>query len=362
MVAGRCRPRPRLALRQGLNESALRGLLSGRSAPPEGRRIRRADAHDGFRPAASAPHPVLGGDPGPAGTTSCHVARRRASRLVRFHNRVVDTLPAATPAAVKFMRARKTVTRHYQWMIKTDFLPRICDPAVVNDVFKHGRRRSRWVRRPPRFRPMPIEFSIAAYRLGHCMVRAARNWNINLRQRRGHARLPVRVSRATRKATLGVGNNRLPFIWIADFRRLYNFGQAGRSWTAVVPAAKFHCGDADRSLQPCQHPPWRRQATIGPPKGADEADPRRSSAVPEPDPAKMVNLATGPADGDVPEEQEGEREGPHGRTDPPGRLATARLRSAGLVRPSATPSIARTPLLVLRPPGGRSWTAVSWRA
>ena len=42
--------------------------------------------------------------------------------MIRFHNRVVDTLPAATPPSQRFPRARRIVTRHYQWMIRTDFL------------------------------------------------------------------------------------------------------------------------------------------------------------------------------------------------------------------------------------------------
>ena len=29
---------------------------------------------------------------------------------------------------------------HYQWMLRTDFLTRICDKSVVTDVFKNGRK------------------------------------------------------------------------------------------------------------------------------------------------------------------------------------------------------------------------------
>ncbi len=46
--------------------------------------------------------------------------------FIRFHNRVVDSLPAALPPAQKFAQARELVVKHYQWMIRTDFLPRIC--------------------------------------------------------------------------------------------------------------------------------------------------------------------------------------------------------------------------------------------
>ena len=53
--------------------------------------------------------------------------------MIRFHNRVVDTL-GSVPAGSRFERARKRVTKHYQWMIRTDFLPRICEASVVNDA------------------------------------------------------------------------------------------------------------------------------------------------------------------------------------------------------------------------------------
>jgi hypothetical protein len=49
-------------------------------------------------------------------------------------------LPSSVPAGQRFTEARKLVTKHYQWMIRTDYLPRICAPAVVNDVFNNGRK------------------------------------------------------------------------------------------------------------------------------------------------------------------------------------------------------------------------------
>ena len=51
--------------------------------------------------------------------------------MIRFHNRVVDRLPASVPAPQRFRRARKSVTLHYQWLIRHDYLPRIVDPAVA---------------------------------------------------------------------------------------------------------------------------------------------------------------------------------------------------------------------------------------
>lgn len=100
--------------------------------------------------------------------------------FIRFHNRVVDLLAErGVPEHRLFKAARDIVVKHYQWMLRTDFLPRIVDPDIVERVFTRGRRH---FERPGYTRPgdlptMPIEFSVAAYRLGHSMVRGAYQWN-----------------------------------------------------------------------------------------------------------------------------------------------------------------------------------------
>jgi len=100
--------------------------------------------------------------------------------LQRFHNRMVDILTAGD-ANVPFDDIQLEVRRHYQWAVLHDFLPKVVDkdvldaitPAIVDpsiDIKKH----------PPKLRfykfkdvRMPVEFSVAAYRLGHSMVRPA---------------------------------------------------------------------------------------------------------------------------------------------------------------------------------------------
>ena len=99
-----------------------------------------------------------------------------AARFTDAFNRVVDNLPNSVPMAKRFQRARESVTRHYQWMLRTDFLRRICEPAVVTDVFTNGRKAFEVGAAPTDVPTMPIEFSIGSYRLGHSMVRAAYNW------------------------------------------------------------------------------------------------------------------------------------------------------------------------------------------
>src|SRR5918999_939740 len=84
--------------------------------------------------------------------------------MIRFHNRVVDTLPAAVPPAQRFTEARKKVVMHYQWMLRSDYLPRICAPAVVTNVFNQGGRAFEVNALPDQVPTMPVEFSVADFR------------------------------------------------------------------------------------------------------------------------------------------------------------------------------------------------------
>jgi hypothetical protein len=156
--------------------------------------------------------------------------------LIRFHNRVVDTLPASVPVGNRFARARRVVTKHYQWMLRTDYLPRICARGVVNDVFANGRKAFEVGAIPTDVPTMPIEFSVAAFRLGHSMIRSGYNWNLIFDD--GFGTLDLLFTFSAGSGNLG-GGSRLPSSWIADFRRLYDFGEAGRA-DLTVPEAKFN--------------------------------------------------------------------------------------------------------------------------
>jgi hypothetical protein len=85
--------------------------------------------------------------------------------LLKFHNQVVDLLVAAAFAGDIFTEAKRIVTQHYQWCVVHDFLPRICGAAAVNNAIGSV---SAAVGSPFR---MPVEFSVAAYRFGHSMIR-----------------------------------------------------------------------------------------------------------------------------------------------------------------------------------------------
>ena len=161
--------------------------------------------------------------------------------LIRFHNRVVDKIAPATPSADLFEKARELVVKHYQWMIRTDFLPRLIDPAIINDVFTNGRKFFEKDATPENMPTMPIEFSVAAYRLGHSMIREQYNWNRIFRAGGATpASLGLLFQFSGTSGTLSpppsTPNDResgsfeqLPSNWTVDFRRLYNFTEVGRA-------------------------------------------------------------------------------------------------------------------------------------
>uniref|UniRef100_A0AAU2V0C3 Heme peroxidase family protein n=1 Tax=Streptomyces sp. NBC_00003 TaxID=2903608 RepID=A0AAU2V0C3_9ACTN len=181
--------------------------------------------------------------------------------FIAFHNQVHDHLVASgLPGPRLFRTARDTVVKHYQWMLRTDFLPRIVDPDIVERVFAHGRRHFEVPGGRRDDHPtMPIEFSVAAYRLGHSMVRDFYQWNRVFRFSGpgGLATLGLlfRFSGTSGNLSPAPGSDpndlsdlddpnagdglRLPSSWIADYRRLFDFTEVGRPDLAV-PALEFN--------------------------------------------------------------------------------------------------------------------------
>jgi hypothetical protein len=95
--------------------------------------------------------------------------------FLKFHNSVVHWL--AAHGGGSFDRARELTTWHYQLVTVEDFLKSVVDPAVV-DGLRDGSIAP--VFQPDEQNPsMPLEFSIAAFRFGHSMVRGAYDWNQN---------------------------------------------------------------------------------------------------------------------------------------------------------------------------------------
>jgi hypothetical protein len=207
--------------------------------------------------------------------------------LMRFHNRVVDTQLGGVPPSQKFAAARELVTKHYQWMIRTDYLTRICQATVVSNVFNQGRKAFEVGATPTDVPTMPIEFSIAAFRLGHAMIRRAYNWNKEFDD--GAGTLDWLFIFSAGGGDL-FGEQRLASNWIADFRRLYDFNEANKP-NLAVPAAKFNRAmRIDTTLvNPLKNLPT---GSFGGPN-VPFNDPRANLAFRNLARAKMVKLATG---------------------------------------------------------------------
>ncbi len=137
--------------------------------PADPRRMRIGQNHDGF--------PDL---PRNADGTAIIGDHRNDENLIvaqfhltflQLHNRFIDE-------GKTFEEAQQLVRWHFQWLIVHDFLPHIAGRALVDSMLKPRRGGPTGVDcrfyKPgnPTWPMMPIEYSVAAYRFGHSMIRA----------------------------------------------------------------------------------------------------------------------------------------------------------------------------------------------
>lgn len=124
--------------------------------------------HDGVR---DLPRDAVGaaylGDP--RNDENLIVAQLHAVFL-RMHNKLRDE-------GKSFEEAQRLLRFHYQWLIVHDFLPRIVGREVVDRLIRRRGGRVEFLgafyKPRNRRRPyMPVEYSGAAYRFGHSMIRA----------------------------------------------------------------------------------------------------------------------------------------------------------------------------------------------
>ncbi len=151
--------------------------------------------------------------------------------FIKFHNAWVDKLASEQGLSGDALRdaARKEVTLHYQSIVLTDFLPRIVQEKVLHDVLDNGRK---LYTDEDHKDCMPLEFSVAAYRMGHSMVRPVYEWNrvFNISQGGIPASLEFLFEFTKFSGTTGAagdetlrGKPTLPSNWIIDWTRFYDF-------------------------------------------------------------------------------------------------------------------------------------------
>ena len=110
--------------------------------------------------------------------------------FILAHNTLVDRAKEDAPdGSTAFNRARRTLCWLYQWVVWNDFVKRVTQSSVYNIALTKSLRPDNlgeewqlglqdifnWKDQPF----MPVEFSVAAYRFGHSMVRKSYQTNIS---------------------------------------------------------------------------------------------------------------------------------------------------------------------------------------
>ena len=159
--------------------------------------------------------------------------------FMRFYNAVVSWLSTNRGLAGDMLLGESVrVTRwQYQWLVVHDYLKTVAQENVVTDILEKGAKFYRPSINDP-FEPfMPLEFSAAAFRFGHSMVRAVYDFNRNfgdnpppsgnpgnvlpnapfelLFQFTGTGRFDGRFDGVTQR-------QRLPHNWIIEWDRFFN--------------------------------------------------------------------------------------------------------------------------------------------
>ncbi len=129
--------------------------------------------------------------------------------FLRFHNKVVDQFGGKN---VSFEEVRQQVRWHYQWILVNDFLPTIMEEQTYKSVFPDPYSRIPAI---PRLREgdvelMPVEFSVAAYRFGHSMIRPQYRLNAAIER-------PIFSDDPSATADLG-GFRPIPPDWAIDWQ------------------------------------------------------------------------------------------------------------------------------------------------
>jgi hypothetical protein len=141
--------------------------------------------------------------------------------FARFHNAVVDHLSPTVPNDKLFAEARKYVIRHYQWIILKDYLPRIIDAGTLQEVIDEGCKFFNLQAGEKAF--MPVEFSVAAFRLGHSMLTQQYEWNSIFTSARPRPQPPTLGQLFTFTGADMLAQQQLLSSWLVDWTRFYDF-------------------------------------------------------------------------------------------------------------------------------------------
>jgi hypothetical protein len=163
--------------------------------------------------------------------------------FLQLHNRLVDDLK---PKGATFDDVQRTVRWHYQYIVLNDFLPRICGKELIDEILPHRLKSASAAEKKPRLHHfhwhntpfMPLEFSVAAYRFGHSMVRPIYRLNTELKggdnpdvatpdeKARGLEGRFFIFAGVAQRALNGFGE--FPSQWAIDWSLFFDIGGSGK--------------------------------------------------------------------------------------------------------------------------------------
>jgi hypothetical protein len=143
--------------------------------------------------------------------------------VIRFHNTVADRLLKAKPGTT-FDEIRSQVRWHYQWVLVNDFLPKIINAATVASVFPDPYHPKFKIRKivDQGLELMPVEFSVAAYRFGHSMIRPQYRLNTTIERR------PIFSKHFEQDAADLGGFRPIPSDWAIDWQMFIDIGDTDK--------------------------------------------------------------------------------------------------------------------------------------
>jgi hypothetical protein len=145
--------------------------------------------------------------------------------FIKMHDRLVGSVKAKGFSGPALLEETARIVRwHYQWMVVHDFLPRIVGKAMVDSILTGENSPTgptvtlkfyKWENDPY----IPVEFSVAAYRFGHSMVRPFYDLNDTV------TGVPIFAESATPFPLEHLGGfRRLPQFWTIDWSKFVQLG------------------------------------------------------------------------------------------------------------------------------------------
>ncbi|HEV8367039.1 MAG TPA: peroxidase family protein [Pyrinomonadaceae bacterium] len=181
--------------------------------------------------------------PDPRNDTNLIVSQMHVAFL-RAHNEIMRRKNCS------FGQAQVYLTQHYHWVIIDDFLNRIADPVQIGKAMS-----------APLYKPtidgfsLPLEFTVAAYRFGHAMIRNTYYLNSNYPGVGLLSIFVLNVLSDSREPTFGKGFRQIPAKRIVEWKffikNILNLNLAQKIRTQMADPLFKLLGNTDLPM-PCE--------------------------------------------------------------------------------------------------------------